>query len=707
MLLYDGQLKTYDFKIDKVRKYHKKQSVKSETVKYCESIITFDIETTSAFLENDKVIPYRKGKSAEYWNSLKPLALCYIWQCSVDGTVYYGRELKDFLLLLKDLPTDINYIIWVHNLAWEFQFLQNILSFDKVFARSPHKPMYAVSKEYPNITFRCSYVLTRLSLDSWGKQIGIHKKKGQLDYDLIRTPLTPMTDLELEYCEYDCLVLEAGIKKYVERYQNQRSIPLTQTGTVRNVVKDMLMSDEEYAKDIKKLVPPSADFYTVLIKLFAGGYTHANRFYAGSVVTGTIEHYDFASSYPTVLCAEKYPITPWVYIGHKQPNPKTYEDKAYIFHVRFSGVQCITFNTYIQASKCENGRGYVFDNGRVISADYFEMYVTEQDMLTITETYKIKRIEYLHIWQSYKGYLPKELVSYILELYGNKTSLKDVDGFEDLYMQSKQYINSMFGMMVTAIVQSDIEYKDGNWEIGKLTKEDVNEKLYRLRHSWKGDKRYFLSYSWGVWCTAYARRNLWKCITPNDFNVLYCDTDSIFLNKSVDFSWYNKEIIEKLDTALTTLNLDPELSRPKTPKGKVKQLGIFDKEDDCSEFITLGAKRYVERRISDGELHLTVSGINKEAVKLLNNDISNFRDGFDFDKDADCVTKKLSTYISDQGDVVWPDGYVSTDNYGINLRRTGYNLSMTDEYKALLDSFDLDIRNLPERAMIRLRGAFI
>ena len=104
----------------------------------------------------------------------------------------------------------------MHNLSYEFQFLRNILEWDSVFCRSARKPIKCVAKEYPNIEWRCSYMLTRLSLDSWGKQLGVHKQKGDLDYEEIRTPLTPLTDKELKYCEYDCLVLEAGIKDYIK-----------------------------------------------------------------------------------------------------------------------------------------------------------------------------------------------------------------------------------------------------------------------------------------------------------------------------------------------------------------------------------------------------------------------------------------------------------------------------------------------------------
>ena len=704
MELYNGQMRERPLDIERHRKHHKQKKGKSSTTLYCNSILTFDIEATSAWLENGEVIGYRKGQEADYWNSLIPLALPYLWQFSCDGVVYYGREFRDFLKVLDDLDRNVNYIIWVHNLSYEFQFLSNILTWHSVFARSPHKPMKAVSKEYPHIEFRCSYFLTRLSLEAWGNQLGVQKLVGALDYEKLRTPLTELTEEELHYGEQDCLVVEAGIKDYVKKYKKQRLIPLTQTGTVRLEVKNRTTSNPEYVKKLKKLVPHNADEYKRLQDIFAGGYTHANRRYSGMVVNDIIEHYDFASSYPTVMIAEKYPMTPWAYVGRKIPPIERFEKYAYIMHLKFSQLNCKSFNTYIQASKVR-GKGLVFDNGRIIKADELDMYMTEQDFITISNNYEWEEIECLACYQSKKDYLPIELTEYILELYANKTELKDVEGMEDLYMQSKQYINSMFGMCVTAIVQADVELVDGEWHTKQLTKEVVEHRLEKLKSFNPREKRYFLSYSWGCWVTAYARRNLWKCIEANDIDVIYCDTDSIFVRGECDFEWYNNEITEKLYKACKETGLDYSKTRPKTVKGKEKPLGIFTKEDNCIEFITLGAKRYVERR-ENGKLYLTVSGINKQAVDLLDNDIENFKDGFNFDKDADCVSKRLCTYINDMPDTTWHDGYVSTYRKGINLRRTGYLLTMTDEYKKLIEYKEFNTGQLTEAFYVTMRGRF-
>lgn len=706
METYTGQLKEYKWKIEKTTSHRRGSDGEYETHLYCNDVLTFDIETTSAFmLEDGTIIPYTPGKDAEYWNSLEAMALCYIWQFSVNDQVYYGRELTEFVNVLNDLPDDVYYIIWVHNLAFEFQFLINIMDFKNVFARTTHKPMKAIPKRWPCVEFRCTYMLTRLSLESWGKQLGMPKLVGSLDYDKIRTPLTPLTDEELSYCERDCIVVYTGIKKYLEKYYRVRKIPLTQTGTVRQEVKRLLQLKNGYNEFIKKLVPANVEEYKRLQLIFAGGYTHANKYYSGKVVTGLIQHYDFASSYPTVMVCEKYPMTPWAYTGKKEiPDISTFSDYAYILELKFYNIRSTSYNTYIQAAKVQESKCCRFDNGRVLCADYMKLTITEQDYLTILENYKWSDMEVVHVWKSKKDYLPQEFVSYILDLYHNKTTLKGVAGYEDLYMQSKQYINSMFGMMVTAILQANIIYENNEWKVQPITAEMVNQRLNKLRFYKPSEKRYFLSYSWGCYVTAYARRNLWICIKKTDNKVIYADTDSLFINGFVNFSWYNKNISAKLKKACDDMGIDYSRTRPLTPDGTPAPLGVFTQEPNCIEFKTLGAKRYVERR-EDGKLYLTVSGINKEAVQLLNDNIENFKDGFNFDKDADCVDKKLSTYRDLMPEAVYPDGYHSTYKHGINLRRTGYLLSLTDEYKCLIDYQDGDLV-LSEAFINHLRGKF-
>ena len=165
MELYTGQLKNETF--------HSHTAIRrKKDVEFSTDVLTFDIEVSSGWInQHGNVMRYHKGHSNEYWSSLTPVSLCYIWQFSYNDKVYFGRELRDFVEVLEDLPKDIEFIIWVHNLSYEFAFLSGVLETSEIFARAPHKPIKAKFKGYKNITFRCSYMLTRLSLASWGEQI--------------------------------------------------------------------------------------------------------------------------------------------------------------------------------------------------------------------------------------------------------------------------------------------------------------------------------------------------------------------------------------------------------------------------------------------------------------------------------------------------------------------------------------------------------
>lgn len=704
MELYNHQLKDFNWNIRKsTSRPRNGKKRKYKTVKYIDDIITFDIETSSAWMTPEgEVIGYHKGETEEFWNSLKPLALPYIWQCSVNEVVYYGREFKDFLLLLKDIPSDCKVLIFVHNLGFEAEFLQNILHFKDLFARTPHKPMKFSSYEFPNIEFRCSYIMTNMSLETWGDKLGIPKMVGDLDYEVIRTPLTHLTKAEMKYCERDCEVVYAGIKDMLKRYKHQWDFPLTSTGQVRKPVRDMLMQDEAYVRWIKKLVPKNADEYALALEMLSGGYTHQNFIHSGETIDGPVYHRDFKSSYPYVMCSEKVPCGKWVHCGLlKIPSEKDMERYAYIMHLRFTNIRSINYNTYIQSSKSKCVHP-VLDNGRVRSAESLEIKITELDWMTIRENYKWDDVYVIDMQYCYKDYLPKEYIEYVLELFGNKESLKHSN--PEQYALSKTYVNALYGMMVSAILYGDVVYNENTheWTVKGLTRGDIEERLESLRSWSKYEKRYFLNFWWGIWVCSAARRNLWKCfdIISHDadgtynagYDLLYADTDSCFYIGEHDFSGYDAEVDAKLQKMCDYYGIDIEKTRPINDKGEKSYLGHFEDEcDNIIEFRGLGAKRYCFRSGNDNKLHLTVSGINKKAVSCLNDSLDNFKDGVVFDKDSPDVSKRLHHYITSMGTVTWPDGYVSDFDYGINIRRTGYTLTITDEYNKLIKAAKVEV----------------
>ena len=683
-------------------------------------VITLDLECTSGFMDpkTKEIEGYKKGKSEAYWNSKIPVCVPYIWMVAIEDDVYYGRELGELRELFEVFPSDTHFICYVHNLGYDFSFLQNEFDFIDVFGREERHPMKATFDEFKNIELRCSYTLTQLKLEAWGKKLGLPKAVGELDYNIIRTPLTSLTEKELFYCERDVQVMVKGLREYKKKYLHLKDVPLTQTGEVRIPIRNMVLSYKKLHKKIVKLIPKNNHMYDLMKKAFAGGYTHANFIYVKETIKDGGSHYDFASSYPAVMCSEKFPMSPFV----KDIFDKTkIDEKAYLMKVRYEHIRASKYNHYISVSKCtkksENGHFNV-DNGRLISADYIETVITEQDYLIIKDSYKYSRMEVLECYSSKKEYLPKCIVEFVLNLYANKTMYKDVEEMIDVYNQSKQFINSVFGMMVTDFLYDAITYMLGHWDTVEKKPEEVEKYLDELRGS--KENQVFLAYQWGVWITAYARKNLWDCILENDSNVVYDDTDSIFMIGEADFSWYNERITNKLKVMCETYDIDFSLTRPKTPKGKEKPLGIFERETDWSEFCTLGAKRYCYRERpkkddndiygGDGKLHLTVAGINKDAVLVLNDDIENFTEETVFDKDFQIsngelknhpvlfkyydenesdgyvrgVNKKLVTYVDNMGTVVWGDGYVSTYNHGIVMRPTSYSMSMAEMFITLI-----------------------
>lgn len=703
---YARNLPNYPYTVT-IQRSHKKGEADKKKI-LCEDIFTFDIETTSFFYDSDlKPFMYEPGYDPDYWCGIQAGAIPYIWQFGINNSYYYGRDIKDFKNVLDDFPSNMHVRIFVHNLSFEWHFL-DFLTWDHVFAKTPHKPIKASCKEYPNIEFICTLSLENMSLASWGEALGIPKKVGDLAYNVMRTPLTPLTDKELGYCERDLEVMYIGLKEELKSYPSVHKLPLTSTGKVRKVVKDLLMLDKEYINYIHSLVPENPYQYKTSMLVYAGGYTHANRSMVGEIFYNEDHkhggHYDYTSSYPLEMVWMKGPCTKWAYFGKDLPDPETFEDHAYKMHIKFYGLKCQLQNTYIAISHClkDSLINIKEDNGRLISADECELWCTEQDYEVICAAYTWKGdIEVIEIWEAGKDYLPLKFVEYVLELFHNKTAYKNMPGKEDLYKQAKAFINSLYGMCVTALLMSDVVWDDesGTWHIKRITEAKVMEHLEKIAKY--SDKRYFLNYDWGVWISNGARCRLWKdLIIPYDKHVIYADTDSIFTDIFIDFTEYNNKIDERLKKVCDERGLDFEKTRPANPKGQRSYLGHLTIEPEWTEFRTLGAKRYVERRAYkegdpelDGKLHLTVAGINKEAVTCLNDDIENFRNGCVFDKDEADVSKLLHTYFDNQPKLKFPDGYISTQRRGVNLRPNGYKLKMDESYDDILQAIGMDMYN--------------
>ena len=126
-------------------KTRKKINGKMQSVLCDDNIYTLDTETTSLFVFADRTEKFDKTKPPEYYKTAVSVGYMYIWTLSVNDTVYYGRtgaELLEFMLMIKN-AVKMRFIVYVHNLSFDFQFIRNYITDFDVFARSPRQPLTA------------------------------------------------------------------------------------------------------------------------------------------------------------------------------------------------------------------------------------------------------------------------------------------------------------------------------------------------------------------------------------------------------------------------------------------------------------------------------------------------------------------------------------------------------------------------------------
>lgn len=671
---------------------------------YLQLAVAFDIEVTS-FQQGDV-----------------KCANMYIWQMAFNGFVVYGRYWEEFIHLTYTiysrylLPNDVNMIIYVHNLAYEFQFMYKFFNWEKVFARKPHKVMTCTADI--NIVFKCSYFLSGYALSTVAKNLQTVKiEKGKdFDYRVIRNSLTELSAEELQYCENDVLIVTAFINEQINQNGGILMIPLTQTGYVRRATREACFPKDntrmkiQYAQLMEKLTIEPV-LYPQLKQAFAGGFTHANALYVQDV----LEHVgsaDIASSYPTVICAELFPMS----------KPEYIKSMSYRQYRQLSTSHCIIADiTFYNLQEVDNipdhilseskalGLSYderkrlrklFLDNGRIVESDMpLTFTLTEVDFQCIERFYTFdkERIKIENVQLYEKAPLPKCIVDLTLQLYQEKTMLKGVEGKEAEYLHSKELINSLYGMMVTDINMDEIIFEPEDEDRWIIQPGNLEENISKYNTK----RRRFLYYPWGIYVTSYARRNIMQAIYALGQDYIYSDTDSVkYLNPENHtdfFNWYNNQITQKLEHVCDMYGWDYSRVRPLDKNGEAHPLGVFENEGIYKRFKTLGAKRYLVETTGN-KIQLTCAGVDKRrGMEYL---VNNFTDPF-FAFDNDLVIpggssgKLVSYYFDDEVEITTTDyqGHTLTEMVysGIHMAEKDYHLNITSEFLRYISEKHLDM----------------
>lgn len=608
------------------------------------------------------------------------LSTMYVWQFSIDNLTIIGRTWDEFNELLQrihnvyHLSEDKKLLVWIHNEKFEFSFLKKQVKWNykevkvngvtvdvrpDIFALKGNCVIKATTKYF--IEFRDSLVLTQLSLGKLAKDynLGIQKLKGELDYSLTRHSLTELTNEEIAYCINDVQILSAFYHKYIYPVyiKNELKIPLTMTGIVRDELKREFLKLPEserkkYKARIKKLMPETfEDYDTLCNEVYRGGYNHANKLYAGEEISienyhGFVDpdgvHYpyfdmgsfDFKSSYPAVMLHEKYP---W----------ELKEKDTDLFYTVANNKRWCKYNAYYgkfiihdiknklshslesKNKILEYSDDAIFDNGRLISASWIIVWLTEQDVLNYFDFYTVDDLsqwECLKFYTGIKEDLPKFLKDMVLKYFALKEQLPK--GTIE-YAIAKAKLNSLYGMIVTSLVYNDTKFDVESGEfVDGYCKKDYSEQ--------KG--KTILLPQWGVWVTAFARRNLVKTFAILGDEAMYGDTDSAKVVHVIGNQWifdaYNDNI-RRMNKTMYVGDFDRKLFR---------NIGIFDYEGKIWKFKTLGCKKYVHSEVEYNKKenkyelnhNCTVSGLVKGSLqnycKKNNKDVY---EAFDYDLKLD------------------------------------------------------------------------
>lgn len=622
----------------------KKYDSRNECVKrYSRFIIMVDTETSKS--EKDSFEWEIKGKKRiRKWKSNKNYVVAFtvsIRYKHENICTLYGNRPDECVecidMINRSICGDYAYY-FIFNLPFDYIFLRKFMfrKWDKPVKQLNIDPYYPISIEFSNgIIFRDALVLAQRKLDKWASDLGVEHKKasGKWDYKRIRSQDELFDMDELEYIEHDTLAgvecLDALVSEIGCRLVD---IPFTATGISRREA--YRIGKKNKAKLLYNKLVLSYEQYLKFEKAFHGGYTHSNRFTSG-VVYSDVDCYDEASAYP-FAAFDRYPMTKFVNLNGYFTIDEildTHDKYAYLMKATFVNVHLKDNNIQmpvLQKSKnlahCKSTSMQI-DNGRVLSAELYEAYITDIDLELIDSQYTASYIILSEVMRSEYDYLPKWFRDHVYNLYRDKCLLKGGDPVK--YDLTKMKLNSVaYGMIAMKNIKEEIieDYDTGSYD---WSHEESPEAIYQ---KFITNRKNIYPYQWSLWITSYAQRNLHR-IGACCKTWLYSDTDSCF-----SFDWdldklnaYNENVTK----LLSEQGYDPIVVGDKT-----FYLGRAELDKHCDKFKALHSKCYAYE--SHGEILITVAGVPKSEGKKCLKDLSDFEESFCFEGTA--TNKKTHVY---------------------------------------------------------------
>lgn len=675
---------------------------KSRKITYFKVGAGFDIETSR--------ITDNKGNMWAY---------CYHWQFGIGDTAFMGRSLTSMAFFMKTVVEVCKYVkpktrllVLDANLGYEWQFCKRYwqrLGITDLFAKEKRNPIYIeVGKTFMfrEVLGLFGHSLAEIAVN----HCGMTKLVGDLDYDKVRLSNTPMTDEEINYCVRDVEILVKLGEKIFEKYFGKNSsMPYTSTGIVRAEIKKALGANLKAERErIDKLMPEEWEYELFRTKLFKGGISGSNVLQMDKVLSDVVGA-DITSDYPFQMLTKKFPVGG---VTRCKSNEWLEEKIPYIGWIRFHRLRSRTCHALMSAHKLLNkeevkkSKEYVLDNNRIQYMEFAELLLNDVEFESFKRAYKWDHMDVKHCWKFEGGYdyLPLHIRKTVISWYLKKEQLKENFSETQEYRDAKAFVNSIFGMMCTALFMEEYNFNDEECDI-------IGSHDSTYEECCKG---LFLSPYWGFWITSHARTMLIDVICRFPSTVIQYDTDSVYFRdngtvEAIGLRDYLEKFNKKTMQANSARFLNDE---------HMLSIGTWEFTKKFKRFKALGAKRYMYEK-PNGDIKCVVAGCRKSkkeetfgiSTVVIQNDFNNKTrnenvDVFDFFSDKMVIDKEHSEKMCSY----YNDDYVrckSTDYLGnveeveipscIVLKEIPFNMSLGRKHRELLMAVKREMHNASSR----------
>lgn len=653
--------------------------------------VIYSFDTESCFTNEELKRRYESGeKNIQHEvNAVK----VYAWGLSntENDYVLFGETLEQFFDSLnilcyngidtlkmseskcKKIKSEMKMEIYVHNLAWDIEFIKYYLLENKYkYYNSKVKDMkkintaresmsfnivenknivysanvnlkgtkvrYTKKKKgnifnieteiFPNIEFKDSYKILSFSLDSIAKKvIKIDDKFNKLgdtyDYDSVREEGHLLTEKEKMYLYNDVYILKEFLKQF---YLPLNTNKCTASGiSFEKFITGKYGDDKPYKFFLEEYPDLSENpkIFNIIKKSYRGGWTQANYKYKNihlKNINGT--SIDINSSYPAIISGhlklcEKYNGTPLPYGVPKLHKGYVPCDNQHL------NLLVIEFDKFYNKDE-DNFIGEIQIGS--INSDIFKRNGTEYihtNMINglpcgtnaLSDDYRYR----LYIWEFeldsilkntvYENYKVVETLTFKCNT-GHFKSV--VDEYTQMKIEGKKLGNNVMQNFAKLILNSFYGKLASNFE-REERKVILDNGLVRNVHTeirYYSDKRYYPAFASCV--TAWARTNLREILYKVGYNnVLYFDTDSLYTT-------IPKKELQELLGQYGVYDEEGKLLEIVDDNGILDKyvLGKWEIEKTYTEFKTIGSKKYMLRQ-TNGDLMCKCAGLPSEVRETI------------------------------------------------------------------------------------------